>query len=344
VLAAQLERASIPFTPLVGNLVKRRVSLRFAARLRRFVRSGDFDVVHAHGYASTAAAAFATVATDVALVATEHTEGPWRGRGARLFSHWLYRQCTHVVAVSSAIRRQLEDTYRVPPPRVTFVLPALAGARGVRRPSRADVFPPTWTCGPVVGRVARLVPEKGVDVFLRAAAHVAGVVPEARFAVVGDGPARETLERLATGLGLRERLCFLGYRPDARPLMSLLDVLAVSSLSDGAPLVVLEAMEAGVPVVASAVGGIVDQIRHDREGLLVPPGDDRALAAALLALVDDPVRAARLGGAARRRAAEFSHDRMVARLERVYRSALGPAPATAPASAAPGVRARSAAG
>jgi glycosyltransferase involved in cell wall biosynthesis len=177
---------------------------------------------------------------------------------------------------------------------------------------------------PLVGVVARLQPEKGVENFLRAAARVAAKFPEAHFVVAGDGPLRQELVALSEDLGLRERVRFLGFRSDASELMKSLDVLVVPSLTEGSPLATLEAMAAGVPVVASAVGGIPDQIRHDREGLLVPPGDAAAISDALLTLLRDPARASRLGEAARRRvASRFSHDTMVRRIEDVYRDVLG---------------------
>jgi len=117
---------------------------------------------------------------------------------------------------------------------------------------------------------------------------------------------------------------FLGFRSDARALVELLDVLVVPSLSEGTPLVTLEAMTAGVPVVASAVGGIPDQIRHEKEGILVPPEDSTALSDALVGLLRDLTHACQLGEAGRKRAAStFNHAIMVRRVEAVYRSSLG---------------------
>ncbi len=108
-------------------------------------------------------------------------------------------------------------------------------------------------------------------------------------------------------------------------------MLVVPSLTEGSPLIVLEAMAAGVPVVASAVGGIPDQVRHDEEGVLVPPDDPDALAGALGSLLEDPARARRLGEAGRRRTEnEFSHDALVRRIEAVYRIALGEETARTP--------------
>jgi glycosyltransferase involved in cell wall biosynthesis len=143
------------------------------------------------------------------------------------------------------------------------------------------------------------------------------------FLVVGDGPERARLEALADELGLAGRVDFLGFRDDARAVIAELDVLAVTSLSDGAPLVVLEAMEAGVPVVASAVGGLPDQIAHGRDGVLVSPGDPVALAGALGGLLRDPDRRRDLGTGGRRRVAGDGYDRLVERMEAVYRRLAG---------------------
>ncbi|WP_407691110.1 glycosyltransferase [Rubrobacter marinus] len=171
--------------------------------------------------------------------------------------------------------------------------------------------------------IARLQPEKGVASFLKAAASVAEELPAARFVVVGDGPMREELHALAGRLGVRDRVLFLGFRPDAQALLGLLDVVAVPSVSEGTPLVVLEAMAAGVPVVASSVGGIPDQIRPGSEGILVPPGDPRALGDGLLEVLRDPELARRMGEAGRLRAStEFGHEKMVRRVEAIYRDAL----------------------
>jgi glycosyltransferase involved in cell wall biosynthesis len=318
VLRAPLDAAGVPVVELVGRRVKRRVSTRFAAALRRLVRDHAPDVVHAHIYASEAAAALATWGTEVPLVVTEHTEAPWRGPGARAVSRWLYGRADHVVAVSAAIRTQLVDDFAVPGDRVTHVvnavtpLPRATGADGPPLPVRARGRR-------LVGRVSRLAPEKGIDVFLRAAAQLAARDPAVHFLVVGDGPERARLEALAGALGVAGRVDFLGFREDARVVIAELDVLAVTSLSDGAPLVVLEAMEAGVPVVASAVGGLPDQVAHGRDGLLVPPGDPDALAGALGGLLRDPDRRRALGAAGRRRVGAGGHDRLVEGMEAVYR-------------------------
>jgi glycosyltransferase involved in cell wall biosynthesis len=322
-LSGPLQEAGIPVRPLLDRLIKRRFSLAFARKLRRLLKEGGFDLVHAHVYASATAAAVATLGLDVPLMITEHSEGSWHTRHTRQMSRWAYRHAKRLVAVSSPIHRLLLEEYDVPPERVILVPNAVTASSDTtlgEPPSVAD----KRREGPLVGVVAQLKPEKGLGTFLEAAARVSPLLPNVHFLVVGDGPLRGELEALAERLDLDRHVRFVGYRSNARALVELLDVLVVPSLSEGAPLVVLEAMAAGIPVVASAVGGIPEQIRHEREGLLFPPGDSTALGDALLGLLRNPARARHLGEAGRRRSAsEFSHAIMVRRVEAVYRTALG---------------------
>jgi glycosyltransferase involved in cell wall biosynthesis len=319
-LSSVLEREGVPVQPLLGQLVKRRLSAAYAWRLRRLIRRERFDVVHAHVFASAAAAATATLGTGVPLVITEHTEASWQGPSARWISRFIYSRAERIIAVSTPIRRRLIERDGVPTSIITVVPNAVPPAP---EDDHQSLRPAELPGRPVVGVIARLQPEKGVATFLEAASRVAPLLPETSFVIAGDGPLRRELEGLAEDLGLDGRVCFLGFRPDSPALMRSLEVLVVPSLTEGSPLVTLEALAAGVPVIASAVGGIPDQIRHDREGVLVSPGDAAALGEALLDLLRDSNRARNLGEAGRRRAAvEFDHGNMVARIEEVYRSVL----------------------
>jgi glycosyltransferase involved in cell wall biosynthesis len=322
-LSGALEEAGIPLRPLLDRLAKRRLSPAYAWRLRRLLRRERFDLVHAHIYASVVAAAIATLETGVPLVITEHTEASWQTWRARWVSRWVYRRVERIIAVSTPIRRRLIERDRVHPDLIDIVPNAVAPPPEPRQDS-----PPPLPTGlrerPLVGVIARLQPEKGVANFLKAAVRVAPRFPEAHFVIAGDGPLRQELVALAEDLGLGDRTHFLGFRSDASALMRSLDVLVVPSLTEGSPLITLEAMAAGTPVVASAVGGIPDQVRHDKEGLLVSPGDTGAMVDAILDLLRDPDCARRLGEAGRRRAAsEFGHAAMVRRIESVYREVLG---------------------
>lgn len=323
VLAPELELEGITVHVLADRLVKRRASASYAYALRRLLRQRRPDVVHAHMYASAFAAAAATFGTGVSVVLTEHTEAPWRSLPARGLSWWTYRRASRIVAVSRAIERLLHHTYRLPADRIRFLIPAVPvqPAEPLDRPATPDGGMRDGR--PLVGRVGRLAPEKGVDVFLRAAALVAPACPAARFLVVGDGPLRGPLTAFADELGLDGRVEFCGYRADARALIAQLDVLVVSSHSDGSPLVVLEAMAAGVPVVSTNVGGIPDQLQDGREGMLVPPGDAPAMADAIRHLLAHPCQARAMGALGRRRAHEFGFQHMVERVEATYRTSIG---------------------
>ncbi len=335
-LSGALEEAGVPVRPLLGRLAKRRLSPAYAWRLRRLLRKGRFDLVHAHIYASVVASAIATLRTGVPLVITEHTEATWQDWRARWIGRWVYRRVGRIIAVSTPIRRRLIERDGVHPDLITIIPNAVVSAS---EPPLDAQLPAQLRERPLVGVVARLRPEKGVATFLRAVARVAPQFPEAHFVVAGDGPQRHELAAMAEDLGLGERVHFLGFHADAAALMKSLNVLVVPSMTEGSPLVTLEAMAAGVPVVASAVGGIPDQIRHDKEGLLVPPGNSDALADALLALLRDPDRARRLGEAGRRRAtSRFNHATMVRQIEDVYRDILGHPAAQSVTPEGPGLR------
>jgi glycosyltransferase involved in cell wall biosynthesis len=171
----------------------------------------------------------------------------------------------------------------------------------------------------VVGAIGRLDEQKGVDRLVAAAEQTAQV----HLLLVGDGPERAALEARAAVLGLTDRVTVTGWTDRATDYLSSLDVLALSSDYEGLPLVVLEAMHAGLPVVASDVGSVAEAVAHEQTGLLVPAGDEAALAAALARLRDDPGLRHRLGEAGRRRAAEqFTVEQMVTGYLQVYADVL----------------------
>jgi glycosyltransferase involved in cell wall biosynthesis len=169
--------------------------------------------------------------------------------------------------------------------------------------------------GPLVGNVARLSEQKGHRYLLEAAARI----PEAQFAIVGDGELRADLERQARELGVDERVRFTGTREDVPALLASFDVFAFPSLFEGLCLAVIEAQVAGVPVVATPVGGIRETVVDGQTGLLVPPRDPDALAAAIRRLLEDRDAAGRMAAEARVRARErFSLQRMVERTLELY--------------------------
>lgn len=173
---------------------------------------------------------------------------------------------------------------------------------------------------PRVAFVGRLHPQKHVDVLVRAAARIPGV----SVVLVGDGPQRTNLQRLTGRLGLTDRVHFLGFVPHEHVarLLRAADVLAMPSRYEELGTALLEGLEAGLPIVASATGGIPQIIEHGRTGLLVPPGDPDALATALTRILRDRTLAVRLGNAASHEAAKYNWNQLARRVMGVYETVL----------------------
>ncbi|MBD3347910.1 MAG: glycosyltransferase [Candidatus Eisenbacteria bacterium] len=153
----------------------------------------------------------------------------------------------------------------------------------------------------VVGAVGKLSRVKNHALFLRAAARVVGSRKDVAFLIVGDGPLRKDLEELAGWLGLTRRALFLGDRRDVPELLKLMDVFVMPSMSEGLPNAVMEAMAAGLPVVATDVGGVSELVVDGRTGRLVAPDDENELAEAVTSLLEAPGRAAEMGAAGHER-------------------------------------------
>jgi glycosyltransferase involved in cell wall biosynthesis len=219
--------------------------------------------------------------------------------------------CAHkVVANSNAAAHRLA-VERVPATKIAVVPNGLEVALyGPRRP-RAVLR--------TVVVVANLRREKGHDVLIDAAPDILGRFPATRFEFVGTGPEEERLAARARSRGVEHAFRFLGHQADVPGRLAAADIFVLPSHSEAFPNAVLEAMAAGLPIVASAVGGIPELVRDGRTGALVPAGHPAALADAICALIADPQHAAVLGESAREEAhARFSFERMVADFERVY--------------------------
>jgi glycosyltransferase involved in cell wall biosynthesis len=221
-----------------------------------------------------------------------------------------YRCATKVVANSPAAAQILEHE-GLAPTSIALIANGLdlAAFPGRNAPQRIRT----------IVTVANLRPEKSHETLIAAASMLVGVYPALKFQIVGDGPRRRALEELAAARGLSAHLEFLGHRDDVPAVLASADAFVLPSRSEAFPNSAIEAMAAELPVVASAVGGLLDLIDHGRTGLLVPPTDPEALAAALRSLIEDPARAAAIGAAARADVRQrYSFDRMIASFEDLY--------------------------
>jgi glycosyltransferase involved in cell wall biosynthesis len=284
--------------------------VRWVGRLRRLVKSGGYDIVHVH---SPFMAAFARVALPraIPLLYTEHNSWSAYRRGTYWANLVTYALNDSVVTVSDAVAATLRYPralrfLRMPPVRTLYQgidLSTLDLGLAARREGRTllglgdDV--------PIVGTVANFRPEKGHRYLLEVAAAVRERVPGVRVILVGAGPLEAEITEEAARMGLTDTVVFAGYRPDAARMVAGFDVFLLTSLYEGLPIALLEALALGCPVVATRVGGIPEVVTEGREGFLAAARDTAALAAAVSKLLTDGEMRAGAAAAARRRAQDF---------------------------------------
>lgn len=299
------------------------------ARLARYVRAQGIRIVHSFGfYANVFAIPAARLGGAEVVVASIRDTGDHLTRLQKAMQKWACRAADHVLVNAMAVRTVLvEQGYD--PDRISVIRNGIEVSRFRDRAGTNAVrlslgLLPT---APVVAVFSRLNRLKGIEYFLEAAAQLMGRFEEARFLIVGDSVSqayRDELEACAARLGLGARVVFTGFRGDVPELLSEVSVSVLPSLAEGLSNVVLEAMAAGVPVVATSVGGTPEMVENGVTGLLVPPRDATALAEAIGSLLADPARGRSIGRAARERVAErFSLEATVRETESLYAGLLG---------------------
>ena len=304
----------VPQFPLGGSLYGLQ-SLRSRFRLARDLRRKDVAIAHAFDfYSNLTLIPAARLARTPVVIGSQRQLGDLLTTAQSRVQAWMFRWCDLVVCNSRAAADRLIEA-GLPERRVEVVgngLPASAFAETT----------PTLSCRPGflrVGMIARMNARyKGHRIFLRAAARLHRKFPEVEFLLAGDGPLRPELERQAAELGIRDQVCFLGDCRDVPAVLASMNVSVLPSASESLSNVIIESMAAGVPVVASRVGGNLELINEDR-GILVEPDNDQALANAIERLLGDAALRVELGGNARQFAlANFTLKRMHERYEELY--------------------------
>ena len=242
------------------------------------------------------------------------------------FNRFIYgRLVSRVIANCDAIRRDLLSTGLVTDERVTVIPNGIdvgrveaGGGDALRRELGLD------GSAPVVAVIGRLGPDKGHRVAIRAFAEVLRARPEARLLIAGAGHLADELARFAAELLPDGAAQFLGHRDDVGAILDAANAVLVTSFREGMPHVVLEAMAAGTPVVATAVAGIPEMIEDGRDGILIPAGSHTAASAALERVLADQTAAGALAASARRRVErDFGLEMMVDRVERCFAAEVG---------------------
>ncbi len=265
-----------------------KIDWRTVRAIRNSIQKHGIDLVHTHGYKANLYGYAAVRPLGTTILATCHN---WTSESAplrlyALLDRMVLRQFPQVVAVSEAVRQSLRGS-GIRQDRITTI------DNGVNLPC-SDVacsrFAQELDKGArlVVGTVGRLVPQKGLEHFLRAAGELLSRFPQTLFVLVGEGPGREGLEVLARELGSEGQVIFTGHRSDLGSIYAAMDIFVLPSLNEGMPMTILEALAARRPVVATRVGGVPRMILPEQTGLLVEPGDTVGLRDAIARLLADP--------------------------------------------------------
>ncbi|HVE77787.1 MAG TPA: glycosyltransferase family 4 protein [Gemmatimonadaceae bacterium] len=292
-----------------------------AMRLRALVRRERVDVVHAHTGHAVAPAALATLGTPVPMVLTRRVDFPLKQNPG---TRWKYARAAAVIAVSGAVAESLVAS-GVARERITVVPSGIDLSRTFIPASRDTLaafgVPPGAR---IVVQVGQLVSQKDPLTLIRAWTVAAARAADAHLLVVGDGPLRSEVEAAIETLGPDARVHLAGYRTDADAFIAAADVVALSSVGEGIPGVVMDAMSQGKPVAATAAGGTGELIEHGVSGLVVPTRDPAALGDAIASLLTDGALARRLGEAARVRVRLFSAEHTARRTAEVYARVVTP--------------------
>ncbi len=301
---------------------------RAVADIVRLVREQQFDIIHSHEYKGDVLVGLAARFLRARTMSTVHG---WINNSLKSSvylkaSVFALKRFDAVVAVSDATRQRIAAA-GVPADRIVVIHNAIVAANYDASMVPAGAFraqigvPPEAT---LIGSVGRLSPEKGQGDLIRAMARLTAPLPQLRLVFVGSGPDRTALGALAHELGIADRVTFVEHRVDVRPVYRDIDVLALTSYTEGFPNVVLEALCMNTPVVATAVGGVPELLTDGDTGLVVPAGDPSSVAAALFRVATEPGLARDL--AERGRAAVLARfefgERTRAEAE-VYRALIG---------------------
>jgi glycosyltransferase involved in cell wall biosynthesis len=271
-------------------------------QIRSALRQLQPDVIHTHQIGPLFYTGLANLGRRSLLVHTEHGRTDYASRWQR---RWLGRVAGRFVSRFYCLTEDMANWvtgFKIVPRRRVRVIENGIDTDCYTTPCDTDAIRKSLGIpagAPVVGTIGRLNEIKRQDVLLRGFARLRAAVPDAHLMLVGDGPLRAELEGLTRELGIAERVHFVGYQERTTPYLQTMTCFALTSRSEGMPQSLLEACVAGVPVIATRVGGIPEVIQHGRTGLLVEPGDEVALASGLGEILGTPEPARARAEAAR---------------------------------------------
>ena len=305
---------------------------RCLIQLMRIIRENKIQLVHSHGARAGLLGRTAALLTGTPVsLCTIHnfvrqSQVPgWQKLAFSVAEKFLAPATTGYITVSQALAKEMAQVDKIPAEKIQVVY------NGVD----LDNFNIMLDCMEkkkdlgltphkvIIGTAGRLIATKGVSYFIEAARVVKGKYPATQFIIVGDGPEKPALERLAKKLDMADQISFLGYRLDLLSILPLINIFVVPSLSEGQSIITLEAMASRRPVVAFKTGGIPELLTHHRTGILVSEKDPQHLAEGIMEVLENPRLAEKLGNRAREVVEQrFQQDLMIRRTEEIYRQCL----------------------
>ena len=289
-----------------------------ACNLLRFLRKMKPVIVHSH--IIRWAPPIARLAGVPVVIASSHCWVPSLPAWRITYERFCARFADRIVGVAEAVSKQQIEDFKIPEKKVVTVVNALEPeAFNCQKSStkRLELGIPEGV--PVIVNVGRLSPQKAQHVFIDAAYEIIRTRPDCRFLILGEGPLRSSLESQIRQLGVEENVKLLGFRDDAREIVSAMDVFCLSSDYEGTPITALEAMACGKAVVITDVGGCREVISDHETGLIVKPGDPGAISSAILEIIKDNELSGRIGQAGLEKVRTvYSAERNLSRLVALY--------------------------
>lgn len=285
--------------------------------LAGYLKKNRFDIVQTFLYRANIMGRIAGMMAGCPVVlSTQQSIDSWKNP----FFAWLdgftaRRWCRLIIANSNTAKEVLCDREGIPPEKIRVVYNGIDAPKFEEAPgSGRGAAAPSGAERPVVVWTSRLHKEKGADLL----PDIAAKVPKGSFVIAGDGPERYALETAVRLFGVEKRFSFLGWNQDVPGLLAASDLLLLPSREESFPLSVLEAMAAGLPVVAADVGGVRELVQDGKTGILVRKGDVQGFAAAVNRLAGDPALRKSMGESARKIARGFTESKMINSIDSVY--------------------------
>ncbi|MBI5740615.1 MAG: glycosyltransferase [Nitrospirae bacterium] len=304
------------------NRDSKAADVRIIKDILKVMRKQNISLVHTHLYHANMYGRTAAFLAEVPVVSTEHNAYPKYKFKRRIVNWLLAKRTGKIVAVSDAVKNHIVARDWITPTKVEVIHNAVDISRFdsvTRETSRQKLCIAPESL--VIGTVGRLIEQKGHIYLIEALHAVREAVPQIKLVLAGSGTLETSLKNEVSAKGLDEHVMFLGQRRDIPDILKAMDIFVLPSLWEGLPMVLLEAMASGLPIVATSVSGVTEIVRDEINGIIVPARNKTALAGAIIGLSADSVKRKAFGRSGRKMVEDrFSSVRMAARLDSVYKS------------------------